>query len=108
MEVMGPVAGINSVNDAQIHLLLPDASTNNCLNVNGHSRAPLLGCRKHLSVGWRVLLIRGASEQMNVPHIILRDPLAGAEVLLSGTNLLVLGIYTELRLRMVQAEPVMQ
>jgi hypothetical protein len=44
---------------------------------------------------------------MYVPHTILRDPLAGAEMLLLGANLLVLGIYAELRLRVVQAEPVM-
>lgn len=45
---------------------------------------------------------------MYVQHIILRYPLAATEVLLLGGNLLVLGIYVELRLRVVQAEPVMQ
>jgi hypothetical protein len=45
---------------------------------------------------------------MDVPHIILRDPLSSDEVLSLGASLLVLGVYAEFRLRMVQAEPAMQ
>jgi hypothetical protein len=45
---------------------------------------------------------------MHVPHIILRDELVGAEILLLGAKLQLLGIYAELGLRVVQVEPVMQ
>jgi hypothetical protein len=43
---------------------------------------------------------------MYVPHIILRDQIVGGEVLLLGAKLQMLGIYAELGLRVVQAEPV--
>jgi hypothetical protein len=44
-----------------------------------------------------------------IGYLIAREfSMRAAEVLLLGANLLVLGIYAELRLRVVQAEPVMQ